>query len=127
MRGLPGWNFPAFDRAAEVWREAGHQPFSPAQVDRALGYGPDLGESDSALRHVMALDLACISHADAIALLPGWEDSAGATVELAFAQFLGLPVYDALTREFLNVSKKPWRYAPAGIHVNAPPLATKDW
>lgn len=114
MRGLPGWNFPAFDAAAERWRAAGHQPFSPAAVDRALAYGPAEGtEGQSAvsqahLRHVLMMDFACLLSAEAIALLPGWEHSTGATVELAVAQFLGLPVYCAVTMEPLSPDFRPW-------------------
>lgn len=113
MRGLPDWNFAAFDAAEKRWRAAGHQPFSPAQVDRVLQYGPAQGEDQSHLRHVMQMDLACLFAADAIALLLGWERSTGATVELALAQFLGLPVYDALTMERINPRGRPW-FSQAG-------------
>lgn len=110
MRGLPDWNFPAFDAAEERWRAAGHIAFSPAQVDRALKYGPDQNTEvcDIHLRHVINLDVACIMVADAIALLPGWENSCGTTVELALAQFLGLPVYDAVSMERIYPTLKPW-------------------
>lgn len=110
MRSCPDWNFGEFDRAAERWRNAGWQPFSPAQIDRALQYGPETasGEDPSHLRHVIAIDLACISHADALALLPGWQRSAGATVELALALFLSLPVYNAVTMERIYPETKPW-------------------
>jgi hypothetical protein len=105
MRGVPKWNFPAFDAAEAMWREAGHQPFSPAQINRALKYSPEDGTS---LRHVIHMDMACILSADAIAMLPGWEQSSGSTIELALAQFLGLPVYDALSMERIFPKEKPW-------------------
>jgi len=110
MRGLPGWNFPAFDAAEERWRASGHTAFSPAQVDRALKYGPEQGESPDHLRHVINVDITCIMAADALALLPGWENSRGATVELALAQFLGLPIYCAVRMELLDVCPVPWSY-----------------
>lgn len=110
MRGLPDWNFPAFDAAERAWREAGHIAFSPAQTDRALGYGDHGTEAvDSRhLKHVMLGDIAAIYAADGIALLPGWENSMGATVELALAQFLGMKVFDAVTMKEIQPRSKPW-------------------
>jgi hypothetical protein len=117
MRGLRDWNFPAFDLAERLWRGAGHQPFSPAATCRVLGYAlgdgtdPAAPVDDGHLRHVMSMDIACIMAADAIGLLPGWEDSTGATLELALAQFLGLGVYDALTMYRMYPPTRPWRFA----------------
>lgn len=113
MRGLPDWNFPAFDAAETRWRAAGHQPFSPAQIDRVLQYGPadgsgNGGEGRAHLRHMIRLDIECILCADAVALLPGWERSRGAAVELALAQFLGLKVYDAVTMNEIRPRTRPW-------------------
>lgn len=112
MRGLPNWNFPAFDAAEERWRAAGHIAFSPAQVDRALKYGPEQNTEVCGvhLRHVINMDVACIMAADALALLPGWENSKGTTVELALAQFLGLPIYCAVRMELLDICPIPWSY-----------------
>lgn len=113
MRGLPDWNFPAFDEAETRWRNAGHTAFSPAQTDRALGYGPDHQGGIEHLKHVMLNDIAAIYHADALALLPGWEKSRGAAVELALAQFLELPIYDAVTMEEIEPKPIPWYTSPA--------------
>src|SRR5437870_2742316 len=110
MRGRPDWNFAAFDAAAERWRAAGYQPFSPAAVDRALGYSEVHGCPPEQLRHVIQMDLACVLAADAVALLPGWEASKGSAVELALAQFLGLPVYDALTMKRIHPLNQPWSH-----------------
>lgn len=111
MRGLPEWNFPAFDEAERRWRSFGHIAFSPAATDRALGYLPTTeGVDQEHLKHVMLSDIACLYSADAIALLPGWQNSRGTAVELALAQFLGLDIYDAVTMELLeNVKICPWQ------------------
>lgn len=103
MRGLPGWNFAAFDAAERRLRDAGHLPLSPAATTRAI-YGVnymsgDPEADDRHLRHVMSIDLANVFAADAVAVLPGWERSRGARVELALAAFLGLEVIDAETLE----------------------------
>ena len=125
MRSLPGWNFAEFDAAEQRWRAAGHQPFSPAAADRALGYTPEYGgDMNRLLRHVITLDVVTILAADAIALLPGWEMSAGTTVELALALFLDLPVYDAVTMSRIYPDKKPWRYLP---RARPPEDDAKEW
>lgn len=111
MRGLPDWNYLAFDKAEIAWRDAGHHVFNPARLARALGYDFSScnGKADKPhLQHIMMSDIACLYSSDAIALLPGWENSAGATVELAMAQFLGLLVYDAVTKKQIHPPKAPW-------------------
>lgn len=110
MRGLPNLNFEAFDAAAARWKAMGHQPFNPAETSRPLGY-PTNGECPIALRHLILVDVLSIYHADAIALLPGWEKSRGATLEVALAQVLELPIYCALDMKPLNVINRPWARA----------------
>lgn len=120
MRGVEGWNFAAFDMAAEKWAAQGHQVFSPAAMARSLGYGPGCRynpwptnqQGKEHLKHVMLSDIAALFAAEAIGLLPGWEDSVGTSVELALAQFLGLEVYDAFTMERMDPPKKPWSNLP---------------
>jgi hypothetical protein len=118
MRGLPGWGFAAFDSARKAWTAAGHTVFCPAALARALPWGQHEGTETPRdhLLHVAQLDLACLYAADAIALLPGWEQSRGATMELAVAQFLGLPVYDALTMVRIVPAYTPWRCAQSDPH-----------
>jgi Domain of unknown function (DUF4406) len=100
MRNKPNFNFPAFDYAAEKLRVDGHTVFSPAERDR-IAYGKEVennptGDESKAppgctINDCMAADCEWICrNADAIALLPGWEVSAGATAELALAKALGL-------------------------------------
>jgi len=114
MRGLPYFNFPAFHEAADKLRSLGHDVFSPAERDNDR-HGKDISAGNVAgceavaaaehgfnLREALAEDLEFICwHADAIALLPGWERSKGATAERAAGLALGLmvaPIAD-LTRE----------------------------
>lgn len=101
MRGLPNFNHHAFRVGAIALRAAGHEVFSPVESSEAM-YGPDIyttnPEGDEAIagidgRKVFAADLAYIcEHAEAVALLPGWERSKGATAEHATAVALGLEV-----------------------------------
>lgn len=103
MRGYPDFNFPAFIAAAAWLRAAGHEVFNPAERDLDNGFSPDgtdgteqdLTDLNLDLRAALAADLAWIcGHADAVATLPGWEKSRGATAEVAAARALNLPVYD---------------------------------
>lgn len=137
MRGIPDWNFPTFDEAKKRWEARGHEVFSPASIARAMGYALKPGEDQatsraqpnndvgrSHLEHVMLSDILCISKSDALALLPGWENSTGTTVELAYAQFLGLDVYCAVRMVQLAVVSKPWNIAYGRF---GPEVLTEDF
>ena len=85
MRGLPDLGFPAFRMAAAEVAAYGHDPLDPSTLPSGL--------TDA---QYMDMDLAMIRSADALLVLPGWEDSRGAQVETAYAAFLGLPIYDCV-------------------------------
>ncbi len=105
MRGIPHFNFPAFRQAALYLRGQGHYVFNPAERDNERR-GTDIsannpaGSEDHAaqthgfsLREALAEDMDFICrHAEAIAVLPGWEFSKGALAERATALALGLEV-----------------------------------
>lgn len=95
MTGLPLFNFPAFDEAADRLAALGHDVINPAQLDRDVGFDPSESETVSKefLRDALRRDLTALCDADAIAMLPGWERSGGARVEWALATHLGLDVY----------------------------------
>lgn len=102
MRGLPAFNFPAFHDAARQLRAAGHEVFSPAERDNAVGFDPaglcgtnsELDEAGFSVRDALGVDLAWVcAEADGVALLDGWERSLGVAAEVATARALGLPVY----------------------------------
>jgi hypothetical protein len=100
MRNRPAFNFPEFDKARDRAVALGHTVISPADMDRAVGFhGQGTHNYDYDLSKAILRDLTVIATCDAIALLPDWEKSAGVTVELALAQFLGLKVLCADTFE----------------------------
>lgn len=105
MRGIPQFNFPAFDKAREMLRAQGHAVFCPAEMDRIM-YGPDYGLGYDGTNNYdepvgfdinkqLALDLNYIClHATTVALLPGWHTSNGACAERATAIALGLEIIE---------------------------------
>lgn len=100
MRGVPEFNKAAFEAAAAALRTAGHEVFSPVEHTMSLYgdiYTGNLTGDESLTpivgRVVFKADLNYIcDHADAVALLPGWETSKGAIAERATAEALGLEI-----------------------------------
>lgn len=83
MSNMPGHNFPAFDAAALLLRRAGHVVINPA--DRGIVYG-------WAWEDYLRRDLAEMLECDGVAVLPGWADSRGASLEVHVARALSMPV-----------------------------------
>jgi hypothetical protein len=106
MSNLPQFNFPAFHAAAAKLRAEGHYVFNPAEADiERSGVDPSVlnpeGDPNGSTatipglsrRECLAADLQWIAlEGEAIALLPGWENSSGARAEKALADALGLTV-----------------------------------
>lgn len=100
MSGIAFFNHPAFNSAAAKLREMGHEVCNPAEFDAATykHIPPESGSVEEASKDYgfdykacLKMDLDWIfEHAEAIALLPGWEKSKGANAELALARALGL-------------------------------------
>lgn len=112
MTGYPLYNFPAFDYAAAKLRDMPgvSDVFSPADNDRKYGL---MGEPEKpfppgvTVRTLLKDDTAYIcDHADVVAMLPGWEKSAGATAEKALAKAIGLTTWE-LGREYVAPKAGP--------------------
>jgi nucleoside 2-deoxyribosyltransferase len=91
MTGLPDFNFPAFHECAEALRASGHTVKNPAETDG--------GDTSQPWSYYMRKDIAMLLECEAVAVLPGWERSRGATLEVHVARALGMPVLDAHTLE----------------------------
>lgn len=108
MRGIPDFNFPAFDAARDRGLRLGYTIISPADMDRAVGIdeNTDLVEAEVDVRTFVKRDVDVLlgldpKKGDGMALLPGWECSTGAVAELMVARWLGLRVVSAVTfREY---------------------------
>lgn len=100
MRGMPLFNFPAFDEARDRGRAMGLEITSPADLDRAVGFNPaedSIDMSDLDFKACVSRDIQAIvrldkAQGDGLAVLPGWEKSVGSIAEIALANWLGLRV-----------------------------------
>lgn len=90
MRGFKKFNRPAFVRATELLHAKGHEVFSPSEQDRLRGHAPLGDEFKQALKEQIVW---ITDNADAMVVLPGWEDSEGCQVEVKLAILLGVPVW----------------------------------
>lgn len=103
MRGYPEFNRVAFEEWAARLRAEGYEVFSPGENSIKL-FGDTVrknaggdegrmgGDKMTISRTVFSLDLQYIClHADAVALLDGWEASKGASAEKAAADALPIP------------------------------------
>ena len=80
MTGYVEYNYPAFHAARDALRAAGYEVISPA---RGMVDGWDWSD-------YMRRGLRDVCDAEAVAVLPGWEQSRGARLEVECAQALGL-------------------------------------
>jgi hypothetical protein len=87
MTGIKDHNFPAFRVAGERFRKAGWDVSNPAENF--------CGRTDLPRETYLRSDVAMLARCDAIALLPGWEESRGATLEAVLAAEIGLSFFDA--------------------------------
>lgn len=114
MRDIPYFNFPAFFALEDMLVDAGHEVFNPARHDVEV-MGVDIsnptGSEEQAefehgfnLRETLAVDLSWIAHnATAIVLLDGWEQSKGATAEVALGLALGLRIYEQYGERIIRI------------------------
>ena len=96
MAGVEEFNYPLFNAVAKLLRAAGFTVVNPAELDDAPAV-----ESPSAyyVSHVeraeyMRRDLPYVLDCDALALLPDWELSTGANIELMTALVAGKEVWE---------------------------------
>jgi hypothetical protein len=84
MSGLPELNFPAFHAAAATLRAKGLDVVNPAEIQAEY---PGQWES------CMKADIKALCDCDALVLLPGWERSKGAHLEVHVAHRLGMEIF----------------------------------
>jgi len=86
MSGKPDMNFPLFNRYADELRLIGYTVVNPVELN------PD---PNADWFKCMRDDIKALCDCDIIALIPGWEDSRGAHLEIHVAHRLGIKVVGA--------------------------------
>ena len=95
MTGLPDYNRPAFNDAAKYLRSQGYKVWNPAEEFDASYIHPR--------KYYMRKDIEALLHCESIVMLHGWENSAGARLELEIARELEMNIFflgdNKLTKE----------------------------
>jgi hypothetical protein len=86
MTGFEDFNFPAFNKMAADLRAKGYIVENPAEHGVVV---------DAEWRDYMAYDLTRLGLCGLVAVLPGWENSKGARLEVHIARELGMSVLNA--------------------------------
>ena len=115
MSGHAEYNFPLFNRVARLLREQGYEVFNPAENKD--------GDTRQPRSFYMRLDIPALLESEGVVVLPGWERSRGASLEIWLAIDLGLPIYqceqsdgtvELAPVEMLEVGCLPFSSAPVG-------------
>lgn len=91
MSGYPEYNFPAFRAAAKRLRELGLEVIDPSEINQ-----PDLNSWEQCMKNALRDMMLC----DTIVMLPGWQNSKGAVIELELSEKLGYHSYEL--EEFID-------------------------
>jgi hypothetical protein len=93
MTGYTDNNFPAFHAFAAQLRDCGYDVVNPAEINSGTPEpAPDSPEWREFYLGCLRADIKALCDCQAIALMPGWEQSNGAHLELHVAHRLGLRV-----------------------------------
>lgn len=132
MTGLPDFNRQAFIDGATYLRSLGLEVTDPVTEDFRV-----YGTWEEAIRHDwrehLARDIAVVPRCAEIFMLPGWEGSRGANLELRIARAFGLPAWemspssDAVRWDIRSLSYDAIdvRYRPGDL-ASPPPLEATE-
>jgi hypothetical protein len=93
MSGMPEYNFPAFHAAEEALLAAGWWVYNPVHTPPPPGRNGVHSDDPDAWKWYMRHAIKMVTKAESIALLPGWENSRGARLELRIALSLGMTAF----------------------------------
>lgn len=113
MSGIKDLNFPAFNAEAARLRALGYEVTNPAEVNGGAAElvataNMTAEERAEHWRHCMRRDIPLLLTCDAVALLPGWQSSRGATLEVHIAEALDMPVSDAAALQTPVIDDQMW-------------------
>ena len=108
MTGIVGFNYRSFYDAAVLLRDDGYSVINPCERDPAevqiAAWSSDTGNwadlpypVDQLLPEIIQQNVDDVMSCDGIALLPGWENSTGARMEVALAERISIPTLKVST------------------------------
>lgn len=97
MTGVKDWNFPAFFEAERQLEALGYEVVNPAHndgatVQDALQSAGTPESPNNLWSYYMKRDLPQVMNVDMLCVLPGWQTSKGARLEVTVARAIGLPL-----------------------------------
>jgi hypothetical protein len=106
MSGLKNWNFPAFFQAERLIKSLGHEVINPAHnngetLELALKDAGPVDRPNHSWEHYIRRDVPMVMSCDAVCVLPGWQESKGAQLEVHIANELSMPVFCILDGQLL--------------------------
>jgi len=104
MTGRKDFNHSEFNKTAQQLRARGFVVWNPAELyEGSLKYPREKYQRNN-LNELTAPSgvRGCGVSYDAVAVLPGWQQSHGSALEVAVARELGIPVIDAKTLKVVN-------------------------
>lgn len=109
MAGVEEFNYPLFNAVAELLRGLDFKVVNPAELDGTDGWPEATPTDDHYVAPVeragfMRRDLPHVLECDAIALLPDWETSTGANIELLVALAAGKEVWEFFEDEEVGLA-----------------------
>lgn len=112
MTGLEDWGAKEFDFVKEKLLAMGHEVLSPVDQAREKNFAP------LSKREIIETFLKNVSESDGIVVLDNWENSPGASIEVALASYMGVPIWkyvpDILVRLVLDL-RDLVRYEPCSF------------
>ena len=91
---MPDHNFPAFKQAERELTAVGYEVISPTTgvpddvIEKAIAMGLEFRNTEE-YNQLLRRDIGWVMGVDAVAVLPGWEDSSGAQLEVNAARAVG--------------------------------------
>jgi hypothetical protein len=115
MRGKPDFNYPVFNQVSEELEKLGISVRNPAS-----NFG---GDSSRDYSEYMRLDIGMVLDSNVLVLLPGWENSDGAKLEISLAKALKLDFWEA-RKDISTGTPEGWVFFP--IDEPVPPTAAGE-
>ncbi len=91
MSGIDDDNFPAFNFAANYFRQRGYKVWNPAEIEPLTPALRAALPMTEIYRRCLPEDVSKIKQCGALVALPGWERSRGTAWEKEGAEMMGIP------------------------------------